>query len=55
MVPAILLTLFGSETAIKKIQGLNSIELFFALSGISALTAVISFILFMKKEKESSE
>ena len=55
MVPAILLTLFGSETAIKKIQWLNSIELFFALSGISALTAVISFIIFMKKEKESSE
>lgn len=48
---AILLTVFGSETSIQRIQGLNSIELFFSMFGITALTAVISFVLFVKKDK----
>ena len=47
----ILLTIFGSEAAIQKVQGLNSIELFFSMTGITALTAVISFVLFLKKDK----
>lgn len=48
---AVLLTVFGSEASIQKIQGLNSIELFFSMFGITALTAVISFVLFVKKDK----
>lgn len=49
----VLLTFFGSEAAIKKVEGLNSIELFFAVMGFSMITAVISFILFVKKDKVS--
>ena len=51
MSAAVLLTVFGSEASIHKIQGLNSIELFFSMFGITALTAVISFVLFVKKDK----
>lgn len=51
MSAAILLTIFGSEAAIQKVQGLNSIELFFSMTDITALTAVISFVLFLKKDK----
>ena len=50
---AILLTVFGSETAIQKIQELNSIELFFAVMCFTVLTAVISFVLFVKKDKQA--
>lgn len=49
----LLLSLFGSETAIHKTGEINSIELFFALFGVSTLTAVISFILFIKKDKQA--
>ncbi|SEL11368.1 CPBP family intramembrane glutamic endopeptidase [Ruminococcus albus] len=52
---AILLTVFGSETAIKKVQELNSIELFFAMTCFTAMTAVISFVLFIKKDKSKIE
>ncbi|MBO5382763.1 MAG: CPBP family intramembrane metalloprotease [Ruminococcus sp.] len=48
---AALLTLFGSEAAIQKFDGLNVFEFFFAATGVTFLTAVISFILFMKKDK----
>ena len=52
---AILLTVFGSETAIQKVQELNSIELFFAMTCFTAMTAVISFVLFIKKDKSKIE
>lgn len=47
----ILLMNFGSETAIQKTEGIHSIESFFILTGASIVTAVISFIIFMKKDK----
>ena len=47
----VLLTFFGSEAVLQKVEGLNSIELFFAVMGFSMITAVISFILFVKKDK----
>lgn len=49
----VLLTFFESEAAIQKAEGLNSIELFFAVMGFSMITAVISFIIFVKKDKVS--
>ena len=47
----ILLMNFGSETAIQKTEGIHSIESFFILTGASIVTAVISFIIFMKKDE----
>lgn len=47
----VLLTLFGGETLIQKVNELNGIEFFLVFIGISFVTAIVSFILFVKNER----
>lgn len=45
------LMLFGGETLIQKVSELNGIENFLIIIGMTFVTAIVSWILFMKKEQ----
>lgn len=49
----VLLTIFGSTASQTRFQELGLIEAFFLLSGVCAVTACISFLLFLKKGNKS--
>ena len=51
----ILLQLFGSEAALQKIGSIDSIELFCVHIGLPLITAVVSCILFLRKESSQPE
>lgn len=46
----VMLTLFGSQTALDKLENVSNISAFRVMLPVCAMTGIVSFILFMKKE-----
>lgn len=48
----VMLTLFGSQTALDKLENVSNISAFWVMLPVCAMTGIVSFILFMKKESK---
>ena len=46
----VMLTIFGSQTALDKLENVSNISAFWVMLTVCAVTGIVSFILFMKKE-----
>lgn len=48
----VMLTIFGSQTALDKLKNVSNISAFRVMLPVCAMTGIVSFILFMKKESK---